>query len=100
LITIYLPSLDRLQRLTHPPRQLFLTQSSEFLSLRPKQHINLSWFLRWGQTLPQKLLTEVLTGLQKGFPTYYRGGGRFLQRLLFYLRRRRRGQGNREGERS
>lgn len=79
LITIYLPSLDKISTMLHPPRQILPQQAGSFLSHRPKNHFNIEWFLRWGKGLPEKLLSDVLLGLYQGFPTHYRGGGEFLR---------------------
>src|SRR5690242_103049 len=52
-------------------------QNDDFLKLRPKQHISIPWFLKWGPKagLPQRLLLNLVRGLWKGFPTGYQGEG-------------------------
>src|SRR4051812_12839110 len=55
-------------------------QSCDFLETRPKQHISIPWFLKWGKhCLPPKLLLDVVTGLKLGFRTRYRGKGEFVR---------------------
>jgi hypothetical protein len=72
IIKITLPPLEKI--LTAPP--LLPMQSCEFLKLRPKQHFKVEWFTKYGpKCLPPPLFKFCLTGLLKGFPTGYPGGG-------------------------
>jgi len=80
IIELKTPTLDRIKTSPPPPRQIIPMQRSDFLKSRPKQHISVPWFLKWGpKCLPPKLLQDVVVGLTKGFPTKYRGGGDFLR---------------------
>ena len=78
---ITLPPLDKmLTAAPPPPRQVIPLQKSDFLKLRPKQHISVQWFMKWGpKCLQPKLFRETLSGLIRGFPTRYRGGGELVR---------------------
>src|SRR4051794_21856657 len=55
-------------------------QNCDFLKTRPKQHISIPWFLKWGpRCLPARLLSDVVIGLKFGFRTRYRGKGDFVR---------------------
>ena len=79
MIILKFPPIEKLRATPlPPPRQVLPTQNCDFLKMR--QHISVAWFLKWGpRCLPNKLLTDVITGLTKGFPTKYRGGGDFVR---------------------
>ena len=79
MIELKLPPLRKMIEGPFPSssssREILPMQKCDFLEMRPKQHISVEWFLKWGpQCLPPKLLNETVTGLLKGFPTRYRGG--------------------------
>ena len=61
------------------PRQSLSPQSGAFLATRPTPHINVGWFLQWGKSLPKLLFSDLLFGIQKGFPTRYLGGGQIFR---------------------
>jgi hypothetical protein len=81
LIVIKIPSLSKCASLVSVPREIHPFQHGDFLFRRPKPHFSVAWFLQWGKSLPSKLLKYVLLGLQFGFPTLYRGGGRISPKL-------------------
>ena len=81
IIDIKLPSLEKIKATPPPPpREILPLQKSDFLKLRPKQHISVEWFMKWGpKCLPHTLFHTTVTGLVKGFPTRYQGGGELLR---------------------
>jgi hypothetical protein len=49
IIKITIPSLEDMKAApSPPPRQIIPMQKGDFLSLRPKQHISVPWFIKWG----------------------------------------------------
>ena len=67
------------ERRERGPREVLGMQPADFLKLRPKNHWNLAWFLRWGKSCPPPLLMHVLRILKDGCETLYRGGMQFLR---------------------
>ena len=70
-----------------PPREILKMQPGDFLSKRPKNHLNLSWFLKWGRTeeIPAPLFARTLIEIEKGVDTDYPGGGDFLRNYASHL---------------
>ena len=70
-----------------PPREILKLQPGDFLSSRPRNHLNLNWFLKWGRTeeIPAPLFARTLIEIEKGVNTDYPGGGDFLRNYASQL---------------
>ncbi len=77
LISLKIPPVDVLSCKSWPPRQILSTY--DFTPPPVKRRLNVAWFLQWGRGLPDKMLSTVTQGIIFGFPTHYRGGGKFLR---------------------
>ena len=64
-----------------PPREILKLQPGDFLSKRPRNHLNLAWFLKWGKSedIPAPLFARTIIEIEKGVDTDYPGGGDFLR---------------------
>ena len=60
-----------------PQRDFKIAAGRFFLSKRPRNHLNLSWFLKWGRNedIPAPLFARTIIEIEKGVATDYPGGG-------------------------
>lgn len=86
IITVSVPSIVEMTKVRYCPHQILGMQSAEFLKARPKAHLSVAWFLKWGKTVPPPLLKIVLVGTHVGFRTHYRGGGEILRNYASELK--------------
>lgn len=77
LVTLRVPELEKLSLKSWPPRQQLSTFPLNLKAI--KSHLNLEWFIKWGEGLPRRMWLNVLTGIKEGFPTFYRGRGLILR---------------------
>lgn len=85
MITISTPDIDILKKIIYTPHQCLSMQSTDFLKARPKAHLSVAWFLKWGKGIHPPLFRVVLTGMHVGFRTHYRGGGEILRNYASQL---------------
>ncbi len=86
MVTVNIPSVLETESTIYTPHQVLGMQSAAFLKARPRAHLSVAWFLRWGKTVPPPLLRIVLVGTHVGFRTHYRGGGEFLRNYASELK--------------
>ena len=78
---------ERKKEREKPPREILKLQPGDFLSKRPRNHLNLSWFLKWGKNedIPAPLFARTIIEIEKGVDTDYPGGGDFLRNYASQL---------------